>query len=573
MNKKTKKTILRVLLITSSILGVTLSLLVFSPPVWEFCQRELGGMEERRILKIMAQNQLVSPSYEIEARITPDFVTIKCLIEFEAIRETDDAQPFFLHRGFNFDSIKCNQQNLKFERWFNKKGLTFWKVYLPEVERGEKIQLFLVYSGKLPACFRSSGIYSWPAEFFWYPQIPGMIDGGISLQCLVDKEWRPTISELALNVTSIADGTDLYLFSLQAPVSLTFYRTNELSPVEWEDDGYKYIFYDNLSDKTLSTALQEKTWSEIFPYFREQIGETPIKTRVLLFTEEDPPSSGALYEIFVNMGKKKAALVGDASPSYGEELSALIQGIARSWWGGQFSFDLKGGVFLKDGLADYLAYLATKELIGPEEADRIRQGWYEGYLTAIKKYGRRQKALAEIRPVLDRQKPLASDKAPLVWRSLHHLLGDKAFFGLAQKIYRQYAGETISLDDLRKEAEESSGIELGWFFAYFLSSASELDLWVEEVTSSFDGEAYLSAISVRGADSGEEFLGGVDLRIQTANETTVERLEFTGKSMEFTLSTASPVLAVYLDPEERWPDINRENNEWRMEEERTVEDS
>ena len=586
MGKVTKKRIFQISLSFLLLSLVVAGSLLLNTPLRRIFLIYAGKKADLRLSQAFHEDRLNVTAHEVEIRFSPGLITGKSIIEYEAGTETPGFQTFILNNGFVFESIKQNGKNLHFEKWFTSGQVTFWKVYLAPFEDGEKTNiLYLLYTGPVS---RRKRLHFFPADQFWYPQTPGMCrEGQIGLfKCIVDQGWTPVFSGVLNSVTEVKDGVKAYEFSSPYPVPgamLQIGRTQDLQRIkvggraQAEETGerdnlddpestpaYTYAFYCQDLEEGLLSELVEKTTAAT-GYFRELFGDLPRSEHDFLFCPNlEFRGDSNIYYTALNVGGLPARR--ERQPLLSPEAeSRLLEKVAGIWWGGTVFSSCEKGGFLAKSLARYLGYLAFSQLHAGEETGFILEDWYQKYLAATKRLKGHEKPLAAIYPFWDSQGDLAHYKAPLVWHALRFHLGDEAFFALLRKFFQTYQGRVGSWEGLR---ELAAGNGLDWFFDYFLYTNSRLDLRVEQVVTVEHAEGCISRIRVgyapAGKGTGGEFRGRVLLRVETAGEEKEVILDFPVAGGEVVVETASPPLAVSLDPGKWWPDIDRSNNEWHL---------
>lgn len=588
--------------------------LLFNTPLRRVFLLYTARKTDLRLDQAFQQDRLTVTGHDVEIRFSPGMITGKSTIDYEAGAEDPDFQPFILHKGFVFESIKQNGKNLHFEKWFTRGQVTFWKVYLKPVEDGEKIStLYLLYTGTVP---RRKKFHFFSAEEFWYPQTPRMCgEGQIGLfKCIVDQDWTPVFSGILESVAEVKDGVKEYEFSSPYPVPAamlqigkdqeikritvgghTLAERTEEATAPGNASAYTFILYRQDLGDGFFAGLVEKTMAAT-GYLRELFGDLPRNEHDFLVNPQTKsPGASNLYCTAFNLD-------GQITPGNGETLlspeteTRLLEEIAGIWWGGTVLSSCEKGGFLASSLARYAGYLAFSRLYTPEEAGFILEDWYQKYLTAVKRVQRKEKPLAGVYPHWDSQRDLAYYKAPLVWHALRFHLGDEAFFGLLREFCKTSQGRTGRWEAFRELAAGGSEIatsdraagnsengltgengagesgteenELDWFFDYFLYSNARLDLQIRQVVTVEYENACISRILVgcapAGGETGREFRGRVLLQVKTAGEEKEIIIGFSGNSGEIMVETASPPLVVSLDPGKWWPDVDRSNNEWHL---------
>lgn len=557
--------ILLVLLVTGGLL--------FNTPLRVFYQQYTGRIRNIRLEQAFQKDWLEICTHEIEIRFSPGMVTGKSIIEYETGGgEPEDFQTFALNKEFTFDSIKQNGEDVCFEKWFTCDRVTFWKAYLAPVEEEEeeeeKGNLCLLYAGTLP---RRNETYFFPPDQFWYARTPGMLrEEKLSLfKCIVDQNWVPVFSGILDSVTEVRDEVKSFEFVMPYPASAAMLYVGKYGKVQTvEKDDYVYGFYRTEMDEDFFSLLIEKAM-ETTAYFRDLFGDLPLREHSFVFDQYANVSGNAtIYHTVLNLGLERPSFHRNRQRAYQlEDEINLVDKIARAWWTGAVLASAEKGGSLVEGLARYAGYLALCELQTPDKAKVFLDDCYHNYLALREKYGRHEKALFDVFPVLDWQKDLLHYKAPLVWHAFRYQLGDEVFMELLRRFYNDYNGRVGTVQDIQELAVEASEMELSWFFEYFLYSNAALDLQVQEVTttSGADGEGYFTRIKIGHRENGREFRGRVLLRIETAEEVKEDIISFP-EDREVLVETLAPPRVVIIDPGEWWPDINRDNNEWRYEE-------
>lgn len=150
------------------------------------------------------------------------------------------------------------------------------------------------------------------------------------------------------------------------------------------------------------------------------------------------------------------------------------------------------------------------------------------------------------------------NKGYLVLRALEGLLGRDTFFTALREAYTRYRHKIITTEDFRAVTEEISGQNLKDFFDHWLYGASFLDIAVERFTSRRAPDGYETTVFL--SKQGEANYP-VIVRASTAEGEMFYAL-WTGDAPQGTVQfkSPSPIQAIYVDPYEMSPDINRFNN-------------
>ena len=152
-------------------------------------------------------------------------------------------------------------------------------------------------------------------------------------------------------------------------------------------------------------------------------------------------------------------------------------------------------------------------------------------------------------------------KPAAVLVTLRGLLGEETFKEAYRTFMQRWQFKHPYPWDFFNTFEDVSGRDLGWFWRSWYYETWELDQAVAEVTETAEGTRILIQ------DYGRIPMPA-EVQITTANGNTitqnisVETWLRGATSTILTLNTNSPVTKVQIDPEHKFPDVNRSNNTW-----------
>jgi hypothetical protein len=149
--------------------------------------------------------------------------------------------------------------------------------------------------------------------------------------------------------------------------------------------------------------------------------------------------------------------------------------------------------------------------------------------------------------------------------TLRNLLGDEVFVGAVRQYFQQWAFKHPAPWDFFNSIEHAAGVDLDWFWSSWYYETWRLDHAVHDVTAGDDGPV------VQIDDHGFVPMPA-HIVIETSNGGTLERdipvsYWLSGEivyNIELPASVGE-VIKVTVDPDELFPDVNRENNVWPRE--------
>jgi hypothetical protein len=169
--------------------------------------------------------------------------------------------------------------------------------------------------------------------------------------------------------------------------------------------------------------------------------------------------------------------------------------------------------------------------------------------------------------------------------TLKNLLGDDVFYDGMKTYYNQWKFKHPTPHDFKRIMEKKSGMELEWFFNYFLyAEQSELDYALGEFSYSREsGERFTTInverkgyfpmpISLRTIDkNGKENWYHIPLNVQGVIQkldldyhvTILEPWDWVNPHYEVKISTPEKLMIIELDPSKDLPDSDWENQLWK----------
>jgi len=252
---------------------------------------------------------------------------------------------------------------------------------------------------------------------------------------------------------------------------------------------------------------------------------------------------------FGGMENASAIFYSQDAIAAGQEIEGTVSHeVAHQWFGDAVTERDWHHLWLSEGFASYFGALFFEEADGREEfrrrMDGYRRTWMESDVTG--------------RPVVDPDAPdLFSllnannyQKGAWVLHMLRGLVGEEAFRATVREYYRRHLHGTALTDDLRRVAEEVSGMELGWFFEQWLFRPGYPVLSVERTWDAGRGTATV-VIHQEQDPSWPRFRVPLELELLWDGGGRRERVEIDGPRSSFSFSVPSPLLSVVVDPDGR----------------------
>ncbi len=311
--------------------------------------------------------------------------------------------------------------------------------------------------------------------------------------------------------------------------------------------------------------LGEKT-VEAIQYFNKHIGEYPYKQYTVL----QGGDGGMEYPMstLITGHRSKGSLVG-----------VMAHELAHSWFYGVLATNESRYPFMDEGFTTHYSSKAMNEIMD-RSGDPIR-GHYLSYLR-LKHYDLEEPSITHA----DRFRTnyaygvSSYSKGSAFLEQLSYIIGEDTFDQTVKAYYDQWQFKHPTPRDFKRVAERESGMQLDWYFDFWLNSTDEIDYAIEEVNrrnDQLDITLHREAEATMPVDVQIEYRDGhkelhhIPLGIMRGHKSpepkygehiTREDWAWTHPTYHFSvdLEDKSDVEEITLDPSKRLADVNRLNN-------------
>ena len=234
-----------------------------------------------------------------------------------------------------------------------------------------------------------------------------------------------------------------------------------------------------------------------------------------------------------------------------EDMSSrmLARTLASQWWQSVVAPASEADVWLADGLARYSEALFALHSNGEDAFRQALEDMTIGALVdesaaAIGNADRLQRGTPEHRSVV-------RDKGAMVWHMLRRVMGEEKFGEVLRAYATQFAGQSVSIDQFERFAEENGGEPLDYFFGQWIRSTGipefELEYVIFRVMTPEGGR-----FRINGAikNTLEIFRMPVEIRVSTEGPPHSQVVEVAGSSSDFIIETfGKPLPPIRIDPD------------------------
>jgi len=220
----------------------------------------------------------------------------------------------------------------------------------------------------------------------------------------------------------------------------------------------------------------------------------------------------------------------------------LANTIAHQWFGTMVSPATKNDWWVSDGGARYAEALYVDHVAGEGGFQEVTKDMSVGALAYV------SVPLADVSH-LDTFSPefqsLVTDKGGMIYAMLGWVIGEQAFDKTMRTFMEQYAGKPVTVDDLRKVAEQASGQQLTWFFTQWLDSTG-----APQFKNKYTVYRTQKGFRVVGEISQDMdlFRMPIELRIDTDGKTVDQRIEVEGTNSAYSIDTFGKPRRITIDP-------------------------
>ena len=234
--------------------------------------------------------------------------------------------------------------------------------------------------------------------------------------------------------------------------------------------------------------------------------------------------------------------------------TSLGHEIAHCWWGNGVYVDYAQGNW-SEALTTYVADYRFKEMKSPQAALDHRRQWLRNYSTLVAP--QKDFALDRFQSRYDPvTRTIGYDKGAMVFHMIRQALGEEAFWGALQDVYRTRRFKQTSWSDLKKAFENRGKQSLQDFFDQWLSRPGAPQFSLNEVRAENAGGTWKVMGQIKQLPPYYKFK--LKLALQTHEQTGSEQILVSGETTPFELVSDLPPQAITADPDDNifrrlWP--------------------
>jgi hypothetical protein len=226
--------------------------------------------------------------------------------------------------------------------------------------------------------------------------------------------------------------------------------------------------------------------------------------------------------------------------------TSLGHEIAHCWWGNGVYVDSTQGNW-SEGLTSYVADYRFKEMKSREAARDHRRQWLRNYSTLVAPQN--DFALDRFQSRYDPvTRTVGYDKGAMVFHMIRQILGEDAFWGALQDIYRNRLFRRTSWSDLQHAFESRGRRSLQDFFDQWVHRRGAPRFSLDEVRVEHTGGIW----NVRGQIIQRKpyFSFPLTLALETRKQTASQKISVSGRATSFELNSDYRPQKLTADPDD-----------------------
>lgn len=376
----------------------------------------------------------------------------------------------------------------------------------------------------------------------WWPcnDIPRDKADSVDMIVTVDTSLKVSSNGLVISDVNNGDATHTVHWHEQYPIT-TYLVSLALYPYSVWDSWYHYgsndsmllrfhVYPDQLSASKTAFAILPAAIGDLASRF----GEYPFIAEKYGLTHFD---WGGAMEHQTNTSTEAS--------SFGNSASVIVHELGHQWWGDMVTCDDWHHIWMNEGFATYSEALYFEITTGVS--------YYHSYMNSMEFTSGGSIYISDTTNVNTIFGSIVYDKGGWVLHMLRHIVGDAAFFQGLLNYRNQYMWSTATTEDFRQVMEQTSGMDLSWFFQEWIYGTYRPTYYYSYLSEAVPDGGYITYLTVRQAQSTspQVFTMPVDIRITSASTTTTQTIFNNQRSQNFTLMSLAAPTAVAFDPD-RW---------------------
>lgn len=489
---------------------------------------------------------------------------------------------------------------------FNEEGTILIVDLTKPIPPGGKTTFDMMFSGQVPLQIRRSGRNSEEGVALsmsqWYPKLAEYdfegwhadpyiarefhgVWGDFDVKLTIDKEYVVGGSGYLQNPQEIGHGYEApgtkvkkqkgktLTWHFKAPMVHDFMWAADPDylhdTLQVENGPMLHFLYKNNPEIIENwKKLQPKT-AELMQFYNKNIGKYPYKQYSVI----QGGDGGMEYAMstLITGGRDFGSLVG-----------VTAHEMAHSWFQQVLATNESKHEWMDEGFTTFISTLAMNQIMD-EGKENPFEGSYKGYYKLVDSgLEQPQTTHADRYDVNFAYGIAAYSKGSIFLSQLGYIIGQDKLMKTIQNYYRDFKFKHPVPNDIKREAEKVSGMELDWYLTDWTQTTNIIDYGIKEVIAD-SGKTKISLVRnglmpmpldiliVYKDDTKETFYAPIrmmhsekDNPYPKINRTVLENWPWAFPAYEFTVNKPlNSIKAIIIDPSQLMADVKQEDNVWQ----------
>ena len=316
--------------------------------------------------------------------------------------------------------------------------------------------------------------------------------------------------------------------------------------------------------------LQPKT-AEIMQFFNKNIGEYPYDQ----YSVVQGGDGGMEYAMSTLItGKRK----------FGSLVGVTAHEMAHSWFQHVLASNESKHEWMDEGFTTFISTLAMNQIMD-EGKDNPFEGTYKGYYSLVDSGLEQPQTTHADRYDTNYAYSIAAySKGSIFLSQLGYIIGQDKLMQTIKNYYRDFKFKHPVPNDIKREAEKTSGMELDWYLTDWTQTTNTIDYGIKEVVAD-SGKTRVNLVRnglmpmpldilvIYQDDTKETFYvplrmmrGEKDNPFPQINRTVLKDWPWAFPEYDFSINKPlESIKAIVIDPSQLMADVKQEDNVWQNE--------
>jgi len=467
--------------------------------------------------------------FSLNTAFTPSFSKN---VKAELLTADAEAKDVGMDRDNSGESngLKLNKWKIKLKKGTDSFVVQYkGKISAPFSEAEENYQRGFAES---PGIINETGIYL-AGSTYWVPTVEEKLST-YQLSTTLPDGWK-TVSQGKRTAEKMINGQHFDTWFCDRPQEEIFLIGAKFHEYSHKmNSGYDAMAFLRTPDEGIANKYLEVT-EQYMKMYQDMIGPYPYTKFALI---ENFWETGYGMPSFTLLGEKVIRFPFILHSSYPHEL-------LHNWWGNSVYVDFETGNWC-EGITAYEADHLIKEQRGQGEA--YRRSTLQKFTNVVDETND-----FPVNKFLSRYDAASASigygKSLMMWHMLRRQLGDDDFKKTFALFNENFKFKVASFDDIRRSAEEVSGMDLESFFTQWLTRTGAPEISIKEINVIKFNNQYRIFLTLEQKQESDAFV--IDIPVAIATEKGLENrvVNMSRKSQEFQFMLDEKPLKLVVDPQ------------------------